>query len=319
MAVLSKGQTFADGDDVTHTKLNNLVDAATFVSGSSGTTDDSSLEVNGSGRLQIKDSGVTTSKLGASAVTTAKIANSTGASDGVTLAKIQHLSDMTVIGNVSGGSLAPGEVSLLDEDDMASDSAISLATQQSIKAYVARNIAQQTLTGTNSVYNHASESVDPVEGTRGDDEAFWLVSDDNGDSLDVSLSIATTSKVAIQVHTHTDTNNANVGVAFKLQRSTNGGSSWSDLALGDSSSTRVRCTYFVGHGGSERSVVSGSYTYIDTPSAASVRYRVIYTCHPSFFLYLNRDMNIDFDGDAGVVSTAEYRCSSNIIIEELKQ
>jgi len=136
MAVLSKGQTFADGDDVTHTKLNNLVDAATFVAGASGTTDNSTLEVNGSGRLQVKDSGITTGKIGASAVTTAKIASSTGASDGVTFAKIQHLSDMTMIGNVSGGATAPAEVSILDEDNMASNSATSLATQQSIKAYV---------------------------------------------------------------------------------------------------------------------------------------------------------------------------------------
>jgi hypothetical protein len=43
---------------------------------------------------------------------------------------------MTVIGNVSGGETTPSEVTILDEDNMASDSATSLATQQSIKAYV---------------------------------------------------------------------------------------------------------------------------------------------------------------------------------------
>jgi hypothetical protein len=86
--------------------------------------------------LQVKDSGITTGKIGASAVNTTKIASSTSASDGVTFAKIQYLSDMTVIGNVSGGASAPTGVSILDEDDMSSDSATSLATQQSIKAYV---------------------------------------------------------------------------------------------------------------------------------------------------------------------------------------
>lgn len=136
MAVLSKGQTFADGDDVTHTKLNNLVDAATFVAGASGTTDNSTLEVNGSGRLQVKDSGITTGKIGASAITTSKIANSTATTDGITFPKMRYLSDMTVIGNVSGGATTPSEVTILDEDDLASDSATSLATQQSIKAYV---------------------------------------------------------------------------------------------------------------------------------------------------------------------------------------
>lgn len=136
MAILSKGHTFADGDDVTSTKANNLVDQATFVSGASGTTDDSSLEVNGSGRLQVKASGITTSKIGASAVTTAKLANSTATTDGVTFPKMRYIDNLKVIGNVSGGSTTPSEVSILDEDDMASNSATSLATQQSIKAYV---------------------------------------------------------------------------------------------------------------------------------------------------------------------------------------
>jgi len=82
MPILSKGQTFADGDQVTSTKLNNLVDAATFVSGSSGTTDNATLQVNGSGRLEVKtiqtgniaNSAVTTTKIADSSVTTAKLA-----------------------------------------------------------------------------------------------------------------------------------------------------------------------------------------------------------------------------------------------------
>ena len=55
---------------------------------------------------------------------------------GITLAKMANLADMKVIGNTSGGSATPAAVSILDEDDMASNSATSLATQQSIKTYV---------------------------------------------------------------------------------------------------------------------------------------------------------------------------------------
>ena len=73
MAILTKGQTFANADSVTSTKLNNLVDAAAFVAGASGTTDNTSLEVNGSGRLQVKDLGVTSAKLAVGAVTETKI------------------------------------------------------------------------------------------------------------------------------------------------------------------------------------------------------------------------------------------------------
>lgn len=136
MAILSKGVNFQDGDQVTSSNLDNLVDNATFVSGGSGTTDDTSLEVTGTGRLAIKDSGVSSSKIASSAVTTAKIADATGTSDGVTFAKIRQLESMKTIGNVTGSTAAPTQVDILDEDDMSSDSATSLATQQSIKAYV---------------------------------------------------------------------------------------------------------------------------------------------------------------------------------------
>jgi len=141
MAILTKGQTFADGDSVTSTKLNNLVDNAAFVSGGSGSTDDSSLEVNGSGRLQVKDSGISSAKIAASAITTAKIATATGAADGVTYAKIQHVANMKVLGNTSGSLAAPSEVSILDEDTMSSDSATAIPTQQSVKAYVDTEVA----------------------------------------------------------------------------------------------------------------------------------------------------------------------------------
>lgn len=73
MAILSKGTTFANAQQVASTNLNSLVDSAVFVSGPSGTTDDSTLEVNGSGRLQAKDGGITAAKLASDSVTTAKV------------------------------------------------------------------------------------------------------------------------------------------------------------------------------------------------------------------------------------------------------
>ena len=137
MAVLSKGQTFATGDQVTALKLNDLVDDATFVAGA---VDNASTQLS-SGAIIVKDGGVTTAKLNDAAVTTAKINDGAVTTAkildaNVTKAKIENLSDYTVLGNVSGGAAAPAEVSILDEDDMASDSDTAIATQQSIKAYV---------------------------------------------------------------------------------------------------------------------------------------------------------------------------------------
>ena len=69
-------------------------------------------------------------------VTIASNGAATIANSAVTVAKMANLADMKVLGNVSGGAAAPAAVSILDEDDLSTDSATALATQQSIKAYV---------------------------------------------------------------------------------------------------------------------------------------------------------------------------------------
>ena len=56
--------------------------------------------------------------------------------DAVTFAKMQDINSGNVIGRTTAGIGDPEEVPILDEDDMTSNSDTSLATQQSIKAYV---------------------------------------------------------------------------------------------------------------------------------------------------------------------------------------
>ena len=63
MAIISKGTTFLSGQSVTANDLNTLVDSANFVAGASGTTDNTTLEVHGSGYLQVKDDGITNGKI----------------------------------------------------------------------------------------------------------------------------------------------------------------------------------------------------------------------------------------------------------------
>jgi hypothetical protein len=137
MAIINKGKTFANGEQLTADKLNQVIDNATFTASA---VDNVSTQLS-SGAIIVKDGGVTTAKLNNGGVTTAKIADSNVTTAkildaNVTKAKIENLSDYTVLGNVSGGAAAPAEVSILDEDDMASDSDTAIATQQSIKAYV---------------------------------------------------------------------------------------------------------------------------------------------------------------------------------------
>jgi len=64
MAILNKGTDFGPNEQVTSGKLDNLVDAATFVSGDSGTCEaGGGLGISGNGRLQIQDGQIDLVKL----------------------------------------------------------------------------------------------------------------------------------------------------------------------------------------------------------------------------------------------------------------
>ena len=59
MAILATGNTFAVGDELTHTKLNNAVNNATF---DTGAVDNATTQLSG-GSLIVKDGGITPAKL----------------------------------------------------------------------------------------------------------------------------------------------------------------------------------------------------------------------------------------------------------------
>jgi len=95
MAVITSGKTFANGEQLSADKLNQVITAATF--------------------------------------------NASDAVDGSTMTLI---GGAMAVGTIAAAQIAPGAVNfskltdVLDENDMSSDSATSLATQKSIKAYV---------------------------------------------------------------------------------------------------------------------------------------------------------------------------------------
>lgn len=96
MPIINKGTAFSNGEQLTADKLNDLVDLATF---DQSATDSASTTVNTSGQIAVKDSGVSTSKIADANVTFAKLAD------------------------------------VIDDDTMATATATTLATSESIKAY----------------------------------------------------------------------------------------------------------------------------------------------------------------------------------------
>ena len=128
MPVINKGTALSNGEQLTADKLNDLLDLATF---SPTATDSVSTFVNSSGQIAVLDGGIAANKLATNAVTTTKILNAN-----VTFAKLADV---------------------IDDDTMATATATTLATSESIKAYVdtflgikAHCVFNGTLTGTNA-------------------------------------------------------------------------------------------------------------------------------------------------------------------------
>ena len=151
MAIITTGNNFGATDAVTNTTLNNIANAATFDDPADETSLEKSTSGSDSGKLRIKDAGVTT----------VKVADSSSKTTGVTFAKMQHISTAKVLGRASASE---GDVEeafdFKDEDDMSSNSATALSSQQSIKAYAdaapkaqmeVNNVAGASYTGGESV------------------------------------------------------------------------------------------------------------------------------------------------------------------------
>jgi hypothetical protein len=72
--ILNTTQIFVGADVVTHTNLNNIISGSSFVAGVGGATDDTTLEVNVGGFLQVKE--IDTAQIKDDAITFDKIAQS---------------------------------------------------------------------------------------------------------------------------------------------------------------------------------------------------------------------------------------------------
>jgi hypothetical protein len=138
MAVITSGKTFANGEQLSADKLNQVITAATF--NQADAVDGSTMTLIG-GAMAVADSGITK-------------------------AKIENVANMKALGNTSGSATSPQEVAILDEDTMSSNSATSLATQQSIKAYVtAMRPKFVSLTGGTTALSQTTASVSTVDYT----------------------------------------------------------------------------------------------------------------------------------------------------------
>lgn len=243
MAVLNTGQSFSSGDQVTATKLEDIANLATFRTGTNQTADDSTIQVDGSGGyLKVKSGGISSNELATDSVITAKIQD-----DAVTSDKLAHISNLNVLGNVSGSTAAPVGVEIKDEDDMVSDSATALATQQSIKAYVDTEL-------TNIVNKYSSSWT----GSLTNGGTYTFTHNLGTDELVITAYMATSSAGANIKQIIMDTNDANgVSDIARGGMITNVSSTTLELQLG-----AAGWTYFNSSGSKVGGAWGTTYTHI---------------------------------------------------------
>lgn len=288
MAILSKGTTFETGDQVTSTNLNALVDSATFASGAVDNTT-TALDSNVPARITIANGGVGTTQL----------ADSSSKTTGVTFAKMQHISTAKVLGRISASE---GDVEeafdFKDEDDMSSNSATALSSQQSIKAYIDNlkpNIVQAVKTDTATIDDSSETIVMSVTITPRFVNSHFRV----------SFSVSSSSEDTAQ------------GPTFRLRR---GVSVLVPSVVGDNGSGQQReVTLATPYAGSSSGITVSSFSAIDTQSYSNLG--AITFNLTSFMIPLGANSNNGYINRSVTdsSSTSFARPVSSMMVEEIFQ
>ena len=284
MAILSKGTTFSTGNQVTAINLNALVDSATFAAGAVDNTT-TALDSNVPARITIANGGVGTTQL----------ADSSSKTTGVTFAKMQHISTAKVLGRISASE---GDVEeafdFKDEDDMSSNSATALSSQQSIKAYIDKlkpNIVQTVKTDTETIASTATTTPLSVTITPRFPNSHFRV----------SFSVSSSSEDTAQ------------GLMFTLKR---GVSVLVPAPQGDQTGFQKSVTLAAPYAGSGAGITVSSFSCIDTLSFGNlspIQYNL-----QAFMIpggnngYINRSVT-----DSATSSFA--RAASSMMVEEIYQ
>ena len=161
MAILTKGQTFNTGDQVIASKLNELVDDATFATGA---VDNLTIELdsNTPKRLKVKDSGIGSAQIASDAVVPAKVSfvnDTLAATDGhVLVADGTEFNNVAISGDVSIdntgavtiaddavtiGKIADAAIVTQSEGIGSNDNDATIPTSAAVKDYVDNNAAPE--------------------------------------------------------------------------------------------------------------------------------------------------------------------------------
>jgi hypothetical protein len=264
MAVISKGTTFATGDQVTAGGLNNLVDNSTFTSGA---VDNTSTQLSGGGII-VKDGGITSGKLANDAVTFGKIqqvdANTVLVRDAGTAGSVSSKAvtdTQLLIGNGTGFTAAA----------MSGDVTMTNAGVTNIEDSVALGGNPTTTTqsvGDNSTRIATTAYADAAGAIAGSKAVFTKSNQGFGNTgLVTSYSESDPDGIASESSgTITVTGSGIFIVSFFSEFSLDSSEDWTlNMRIGESSTSTV-FTNFKEFSGSGRTVVSGTTFFTSTGS-----------------------------------------------------
>ncbi len=236
---------------------------------------------------QIADDAVEQAQIADNAVGTSQIAN--GA---ITKAKIEDVTNMRVLGNTSGSDSAPQEVSVLDEDDMDSNDAEALATQQSIKAYVDNEI--------NLYKPNINQTV--VSATKSSTSTSFA------DITDLNVAITpkfSNSKIRVTAMLNATISGDDIGLIQTFRDTT-------QIALGDTAGSRSRVTFQIEPSDNQH-IVCLNLDFLDSPNTTDeITYKFKWKVSTNDTIYLNRSYTDSDTDDYG-------RTISTITAEEIYQ
>ncbi len=185
-------------------------------------------------------------------------------------------------------------------------------------------LVQVVSTGIKQIYNHSTGSYASVEGTQGDQDAFYVLTDDTN-AFDTTITRKRLdSKVRIEFAIHLAVNTGR-GWWGKIQRSLNDGTTWSDTVVGDegpggASDLRRRVQFggeYLSNGYGQEQV---SLCYIDTPAGSTgeeaVRYRIVVGTEAGYWMHLNHDDSEDRP-PTGNGGTHLIRVTSTMLLTEV--
>jgi hypothetical protein len=145
MPILSKGSTFATGNQVTAANLNALVDSATFAAGAVDTV---TTELS-SGAIRVKDGGITPSKLSTYAPTWAlETVNSVP-----NVQVLRYAGNAVINGPLETGGAITSSGAITANGDLSTNSDLKMINTKSIipSGSPGRTVALTTGTGGNSI------------------------------------------------------------------------------------------------------------------------------------------------------------------------